>query len=285
MPLGSIASDKQDVLPHWLRERLRARVEGEIRLPVLPDTACRVIAACRDEHSDLRALAELVTHDQALAAHVLRVANSVAFAPKAPIEDLRQALSRLGLSTVSDITLALAIKQRAFSVPGHESRIRELWLHSAATACYAQEVAQVSHGKRDSAFLLGLLHDVGMPITMQIVCDIVRERATDPVPQATMEQAMSEFHCELGARLAQSWRLGPQVSSAIRYHHDPAAAKPLASVIEVVALADELAYWALDESRTEEDFTAGRELAVAQESLPALLNLRAHVLELSRAFL
>lgn len=288
MSLRSIADDKRDLLPDWLRVELQARVESEIGLPVLPDTACRVMAACQDEHSDLRELAELVTHDQSIATHVLRVANSVGFAPKAPILSLRQAISRLGLSTISDIAIAVAIKQRVFSVPGNEGRIRELWLHSSATACYAQDIAVLLDRNRDSAFLLGLLHDVGMPITMQAVCDVVRERGTSPVLPGVMEAAMAEFHCEFGARIAQHWRLGPNISSAIHYHHDPVGAKHLRDEVLVVTLADELAYWALNNSQAETDFAldphAALDVNLSAQDLHTLLRSRGRILELSSAF-
>jgi putative nucleotidyltransferase with HDIG domain len=279
--------DDRDLVPDWLRRELQLRVESEIGLPVLPDTACRVMAACQDEHSDLHELAELVTHDQSLATHVLRVANSIAFAPKAPILSLRQALSRLGLSTVSDIAIAVALKQRVFSVPGYEGRIRDLWRHSTATACYAQDVALLLGKNRDTAFLCGLLHDVGMPITMQAVCDVLRGRGTATIAPGAMEAAMREFHCEFGVRIAQRWRLGSQVCSAIYYHHDPVGATQQQEDVLVVTLADELAYWAWDESKSEEDFTLesrrGSE-GFSEQGLHTLLRSRKRIQELSRAF-
>jgi putative nucleotidyltransferase with HDIG domain len=282
------ADDASRLLPAWLRDGLGASLAGEIRLPVLPDTACRVLARCRDEHCDLRELAELVTHDQALAAHVLRVANSVAYAPKTPIQSLQRAIGRLGLSTVCDIAIAVAIKQRVFAVQGHEPRIRELWQHSAATACYAQDVAQLLGRDREGAFLCGLLHDVGMPIVLQAACDVAPPPHEAPLALGALEAAMAAFHAEFGVLLAQRWRLGGRVESAIQHHHDPVAAKPGREDVLVVTLADELAYWATDETRGEEDFAPAGALpapGVPDTDLAALLGSRARILELSRSFL
>jgi putative nucleotidyltransferase with HDIG domain len=287
MAAGSIAEPELR-LPEWLRAALQARLAEEVGLPVLPATACRVMAACQEERSELGELAELVTHDQALAAHVLRVANSVAYAPKAPILSLRQALTRLGLSTVSDIAIALAIRQRVFSVPGHEDRIRQLWLHSTATACYAQDVALLLKHDMEHAFLCGLLHDVGMPIVMQAICDLVRAGSCGPVPPAVMEAAMREFHCAFGGRMAQRWRLGPQVSTAIYHHHDPAGAHDLYEGVLIVTLADALACWASDDTQGEEDFRlegpAGDGAGLSPEQVQALLGSRARILEHASAF-
>lgn len=282
------AEGSPDVLPASLREALRAQVDGKLALPALPETAARVLAACQDESSDLEELAELVVHDQTLAANVLRVANSVAYAPREPILSLRKALGRLGLSTVCDVAIAVVLKQHVFSVPRYRTRIRDLWRHSAASACYAQEIAQLLHRNVDSAFLCGLLHDVGMPIVMQLVCELERKGVIGDVTPEALEAAMHEFHGELGAKLAQSWRLGPWISAAILHHHDPAGAKLLHDDVMVVTAADLLAEWALDEAQVESDFGAdGRteDLGIPLDSLDVLLGKRARVREVAEAFL
>jgi len=262
---------------------LRARVEGELALPLLPNTAVRVLAACQDEESGLEELAELLAHDPSLTAHLLRVANSVGYAPRVPILSLQQAIGRVGLATVRDVAVAVALEERVFSVPGHQERVRELWLHAAATAYYAKEIAQLLRKDLDSPFLCGLLHDVGMPITLQVVCDLEREGLVAPVSAAGMELAMSAFHAEVGARIARAWNLGPWLELVIRHHHDPARARFHPEELPVVALADALADWAVDASLGEEDFAADAELLAAlrlhEGALGSLLSRRGRVLE------
>lgn len=225
-------------------------------LPLLPDTAARVIAACQNESSELEELTELIKRDPSLAAHILRIANSAAYAPRVPILTLQQAVGRVGLATVGDVAVAVALKERVFSVPGHQARLHDLWQHSLATACYAKEISALLRGDLESSFLCGLLHDVGMAIALQIMCDLERERIVPPVLPATLEAAMLEFHCEFGAKFAEAWRLGPWISTVIRHHHEPAGARFRPDEVGIVALADALAYWALDAGKTEADFQA-----------------------------
>jgi len=141
----------------------------------------------------------------------------------------------------------------------------------------------------ESAFLCGLLHDVGMPIVMQSLCDLAAERSWGSVPPAAMEEAMSEFHCDSGLKLAQSWRLGPRISSAIRHHHDPAGAGSFQGEVLVTTLADALAYWAVDAQLGDQDFTTMnpdlQDLRLDQGDLTALLGSRRRVLESAQAFL
>lgn len=274
-------------LPAGLRDLLRARIQGEVSLPLLPDNAARILAACQDARSDMSTLAQLMEHDPSLAAHILRIANSAGYAPLIPILSLQQAIGRVGLATVSDVAIALVLAQRVFSAPGYEARIRTLWRHSAVTAYYAKEIAELLRRDFDSAFLCGLLHDVGMPITLQIVCDLEREGAVPPVSPEAMEAAMAEFHAELGARVAKAWKLGPWVGLVILHHHDPAAAKYHPLEIPVVALADRLAYWAVDPGAEEGDFHIDKELLAAlhlhEGALMSLLRRRARVLEAAEA--
>lgn len=276
-------------LPSPVREAFQARIAGELELPLFPETAARVMAACRDENFDLQKLADLITHDQSLAVHLLRVANSAAYAPREPIVSLQQALSRLGVTTVSEIVIAVSLKGRVFAVPGYQTRIRALWMHSAAAAAYAKEVATLLRRGVESAFLCGLLHDVGMPIAMQVLCDLVREKGSSPVPPPTMEAAMMEFHRELGTRIAQSWRLGPWIASVIRFHHDPLKAVTHQHEVLITSLADELAYWALDDTRGKDAFSAKlpqiAALNLSEQHLEALLAKRGRILEITEAFL
>jgi len=276
-------SDGYSVLTPAFVEALRARVAGALDVPVLSTTATRVLAASREENGDLDELTELIASDQSLAAHVLRIANSAGHAPLVPILSLHQAIGRLGLTTVGDVALAIALKERVFSVSGHHSRIHELWVHALATALYAREVAQILRMDIGSTFLCGLLHDVGMPVVMQLACDIESEGLVPAVSAAEMEAAMLAFHCELGARLAASWKLGPWIRLVILHHHDPAGARFHPVEIPIVALADELAYWALERSRDEQDFRADPALVTAlklhEGALVSLLRKRERVIQ------
>ena len=174
-------------------------------------------------------------------------------------------------------------------VPGYEARLRELWRHSAVSACYGREVAQLLRRDMESAFLCGLLHDVGMPIVMQLVCDLERERAFPPVTAPVMEAAMAEFHRELGARIADKWQLGPWIAAAILHHHDPSRASALKDEVQVTALADLLAYWCVDDGKDESDFPSVHPQLptglLREGDLLILLGKRGRVLALAEGFL
>jgi len=270
-------------LPDELRSALRSRIAGELQLPLLPATAARIMAACHDERAKVADLANLVLQDASLAAYVLRTANSAAYAARIPILSLPQAIGRVGLGTVSNIAVAVALKERVFSVPGSEARLSSLWRHAVVTAHYAKEVAEHLRLDVESAFLCGLLHDVGMPIVLQLVVELERQGLAAHPTDALLEAVLTEFHAEAGTRLVETWKLGPWVGAVIRHHHDPASATLRLAEIRVIALADALADWAVEEGKKAEDFADDRNrdglLGLREGGLSSLLRRRAAVLQ------
>ena len=63
-------------LEQLLIERIR---KGAIELPLLPQVATRILGMVYDPNAEAAKLAALIHQDQALAAHVIRIANSPAF--------------------------------------------------------------------------------------------------------------------------------------------------------------------------------------------------------------
>jgi len=276
-------------LPEEIRSRLVARLgSDDFELPLLPDTVSQILETCADENADARMLSDLIRRDQSLAGHVLRVSNSAAYAPKEPVVTLQHAVSRLGIKTVGEIAVAIAIEGRVFRVPGWQARTRQMWIHSAAAGTYAKEVARILRRNVEGAFLCGLLHDVGRPVILQALTHVVRELRMDRVSDDVAHSAMTEFHAELGARIATHFGLPDWTAEAIRFHHDPAAAGEHPTEARITRLADLLAHWSLDDSKGPEDFESENrvveELNLYADDLMRLLELRRRVLEVAESF-
>jgi HD-like signal output (HDOD) protein len=98
---------------------------------------------------------------------------------------------------------------------------------------------------------------------------------------------MDEFHCELGAKLAQNWRLGPWIDTAARYHHHPELAPTLKREAELTGLADLLAHWAVDrpEQELSPDEPQARARFLREGDLAILQRRRERVLNGAEAYL
>ncbi len=277
-----------------LAARLRERLErGEVELPLLEGAASEVLAACGREDRDASWLSERVGRDPSLAAHVLRIANSAAFAPREPIVSLSQAISRLGLKTLRDVAIAAALQAQVFAVPGHEVRLAALWRHSATTGAWAGEIARARRRNVEGAFLCGLLHDVGAAVLLQLVCTLERELGLGFDAQS-LEPALDLLHAEVGGSLAARWQLPDWVGSAIAAHHavaewtgaDPAGSQ--ADEARTIWLADRLAHLSADEGGGPSQLfghPVAAALALYPDELEELWDRRLRVDALAGAFL
>lgn len=286
-PLDSAASapaGRSASLRALLVEKL---TRDELELPLLPDTASQVLQVCGEQSADARKLAELIQRDPALAAHVLRIANSAAYCPSEPIVSLQQAVARLGFAAMCGIAIAIAMQGKVFAVPGQEVRVKALWRHSTLAGGWAKELARLRRTNVEAAFQCGLLHDVGKPVVLQAALSIAKARGIVP-NRDELEGLLTTLHSQVGQKLLHAWALPDWMVSAVAHHHHPEHAEEHANEARLAHVADELAHWTLapDESRTKallENHSAS-DLGVYADDLVALMKKRDAVLELAKAY-
>lgn len=225
-----------------IRDRLAQLIDRrELPLPLLPEAASQVMALVDRPDCDTRRLADVIRRDPALTAHVLRIAGTPAYAAQTKVVSLQQVIGRLGFATILQIALVIASRTRVFEVTGFETEVRGAFRHSFATALFAQEIARARRATVDSAFIAGLLHDIGRPLLLQALIDLHRDAKIAPEREAILAAA-DEVHADVGGMLADSWALPPRVAEAVRKHHAPVGCE----LALMVALADSLAHAALD---------------------------------------
>ena len=283
-----MSTNSESLLPVSVRTSLVERAEnGQLELPVLPDSVARVLTLSQSPDSDVYEIAGLIERDQSLAAHVLHLSNSAAFAPTQPIVSLQQAVARLGMSTLCEVTLAVVLKGSVFEVPGFERTLARLWRHSAAAGVFAKEIARTLRRNVEGAFLCGLLHDVGKPVTLSVLANICEEVHVE-LDTEIGEAAMDDYHSLMGAMLVRDWGLAPWVEAAAAHHHDYSEAQEHRTEAMVVCFADQLAHWAMGTNDVEEEDLFGlqvvTDLDLYQDDVRRLLAGRDAAIEIAEAF-
>src|SRR5690349_7925940 len=175
---------------------------GELELPLLPQVASQVMALTSDPAADAAKLSSLIHQDQALAAHVLRIANSPAYMPRSPVVSLQHAVAMLGINLLSEIAFTTSLKSGAFQVPGHEDEVKHLWRHSLASGAFAKEVARARRVNVESAFLCGLLHAIGKPVVLRTAARIAREQNI-PADKPMLGMLIDGYHSRVGCLIAE----------------------------------------------------------------------------------
>src|SRR5579864_8535971 len=203
-------------------ESARQRIASLPVLPVLDPRLPQVLAQT-DVDLQYQQLRELLRVDPALAARVLKVANS-AFYGSRSIASIDRALTVLGAVAVAGI--AMVARFDSTSVPPGRTAPSLLHLrrHSLLTAVAAKRLAARAGDRLwdpESAFVLGLLHDLGWLVPPQIAGESSRQPASVP---ATEPAAPGEHSV-----------LPVQFIDAVRDHHGPQPGAALGSALLAVA--------------------------------------------------
>lgn len=184
--------------------------------PVLPVVALELLEITRKPDVEYKQILALVERDPLVAARVLRTAQSPSFATRTPVTSLKEALVRLGMVTLTQLFLEVVTNMRLFRVKGFEIPMEGVRRHSTAVAYIARAVAHATKQSTDTAFLCGLLHDVGMVAGLIAVAKPVGGK----VPQfETVWPAIRDCHEQTSELLAKLWRLPPEVVLGLGHHH------------------------------------------------------------------
>ncbi len=202
------------------------------------------MAMTSDPSADAAKLSSLIHQDQALAAHVLRIANSPAYMPRSPVVSLQHAVAMLGINLLSEIAFTASLKAGAFQVPGHEDDIKFLWRHSLASGAFGKEVARTRRVNVESAYLCGLLHGIGKPVVLRTVV-ILAAQLQVTLDASTLHAMIEGYHGRVGGLIADKWGLPKQVMEAILYYTDYDHASAFRQECMLTCVADRLATFVL----------------------------------------
>lgn len=189
---------------------------GEFDLPPFPDTALKVQECIRDPNADNQALAAIVATEPALAARLMRMANS-AMMRRGPIEvtDIPTAISRVGMAMVQNAAASFAARE-AFKAPPGSACIGELQaLRRTSTKVAAIAYALSKHvrsiKKPDEAMLAGLLSSVGKFYIFTKAGDHP-DLFTD---RRALNQLISQWHTGVSRAIVESWEFPETISLAV----------------------------------------------------------------------
>lgn len=209
-------------------------------LPSLPAVVMELLDSIDQDDTDVSILSRKVSHDQALTAKTLQLANSPLFATQVKVTTIHQAITLLGFNSVRNLITASAV---AGCFPGSLCQgfsFKLFWRHSVATAVCAQVLARHLHVNQDYSFTAGLLHDIGRLV---LVTSFPAEYGQALALRAQRDcflldaerESLGVDHVVAGQMLAQHWNFSETMLKAIAAHHEPDAlgAGFLAAIVHV----------------------------------------------------
>jgi HD-like signal output (HDOD) protein len=213
------------------------------KLTPLPVTVQRLTAAVVDGEVPIAKIAEIMEYDQAIAANVLRLANSSFYAALGPVGTLRDAAARVGTGALLNLAMDQHLNALRVDAPMYELTENDLWIHGAACSLAIEEIVRESVADVPQiASAAALIHDVGKLVivrylkadvsTLLAVCD------RDGISFVEAERRILGCdHAEVGGAVARHWRFSEETIRAVEEHHRVPLDNP-APILDAVILAN-----------------------------------------------
>lgn len=219
-------------------------------LPTLPVIAGQIMECMNDPNSSIQDVADVVVKDQSMSAKILKLVNSAFYGFPKRIGTISHAISILGFETVRGLVLGVSVLD-TFRIK--EFDLLEFWEHSIRTAsCMSYLAERLNYPRRDEAFTVGLMHDVGKLVFMLKAPEQYHKVLDGEGSQIELEmQIFGVHHAQIGAQVAQAWNFPENYVLGIEYHHElpemPFQNPSLRNLVYYANLLDHLMRLAPDE--------------------------------------
>ncbi|WP_076416447.1 HDOD domain-containing protein [Shewanella sp. UCD-KL12] len=208
--------------------------ENVLKLPTRMAELDRYLA---DNNADTNDLVELIQQDPVLSVELLKLCNSPAFKrSEKEITSLQQAFVQLGREQLRRYVSTCLVREMIAIKPIYYRRFGlQVWRHSMQVASLSVQLAQhLSEEDQETAFMLGLLHDVGKIAIFKMLLDAFHHAEPGEQPNSWLfRQVMTTKSLTLSALLVQCWQLPKRFESSLSLLANTTSqpVEPLAAVV------------------------------------------------------
>ncbi|MBE2215524.1 MAG: HDOD domain-containing protein [Opitutaceae bacterium] len=222
-------------------QELRAAIA---ELPPVSAVIQRILAVLQDPRSDVDDVARLVRTETALAAQVLRLANSALYGLPERVTSIHEAVQHLGILEVQRLVTALGSRQ-LFLRPllAYGILADALWEHALGVAVGAETCARYAGSDRGLAYLTGILHSVGFVALDRVAAARhLHPRDRDAPLDGWEREHFGTDNATIAARVLRIWEFPESVTEVVAARYQPhTSGAPEAAVLHLGSvLADRL---------------------------------------------
>jgi HD-like signal output (HDOD) protein len=242
----------------YSESEIRRRVEACPKLASLQSVNKALTSLTKSDMSLTSQIAEIIQRDPSLSQRLLRMVNSVYFGLSARINNIEDAVFFLGLRQIREFSVATPVIEEMEQLQAFAHSPlpwKSLWAHSIGTAILTREILSATQTTcdDDTDYLAGLLHNVGKIVMAYAfpdeLAEVVRTPAATPADVCEIERRLVGWdHAQIGAFFLERHQLVEELSTSVRYHHDPKSAPSHQSFAAAVQVADYLVRHAKIES-------------------------------------
>ncbi|MBT8140389.1 MAG: HDOD domain-containing protein [Gammaproteobacteria bacterium] len=192
-----------DIIEKVKDKILDAISNDRLTLPTLPEVALNVREVARNPATTVAQLCAVLDQDAAIAARIIKIANSPLFRGNKSIDNLKMATTRLGVRYTANFATGIAMKQIfQATTSAVDDILRANWEASTDVASFAHAYAQLKPNLHpDQASLAGLTHRIGvLPIVT-----FAEENRKLLSSIDLLHEIIEATHQEIGMHILRAW--------------------------------------------------------------------------------
>jgi len=236
-------------------QQVRADVEGRqdrmkrmivalsAELPALPCSLFALNDLLRATPVELPKVAQLISRDPSLTAHVLRLCHTMLGLSGQTNSSIEDAVGLLGTDRIRTLALTCSLLESTAQrlAPG---AMNPFWQHSLLVARLGEHISRMlSDSNPEKAYVAGLLHDLGHLAFLNILADenMGWDDRWGEGTEESMEAERQQFgldHCAAGLWIGVCWNFPKEFLDVLQHHHHPEEATVDPQLVAIVAAAD-----------------------------------------------
>ena len=183
----------------------------------ISDSFVKIRELSQDNNAELEDIAQVVTLDPALAAAVLKLANSAFFNFPAKVDTVSKAVSLLGVTEIYNLAIAYFISGALKASEGNHAYLKQFWTDSVDCALLVRFLAKQMQIKNpERLYIMGLLHNIGELVVQQLDPATFEECASSDIehlPWQQQKDTMGFTYADITTELLQYWKLPLSISN------------------------------------------------------------------------
>ena len=201
------------------------------QLVSLPEVVIRANELLDSPTANAEEIGEVISHDPALSAQLLKLVNSAFYHFPSKIETISRAITLVGLNELRALIFAATATETFQELSAESIDMNAFWQRSVYCGLVAKKLSTaLLGGSGESMFLTGLLHDVGRLIIYSQLPEqaqqILSEAESSQRSLSDTEQEVLGFSsARLGSVLLESWQLPQRLWEPVRFQATPSDAR------------------------------------------------------------
>jgi HD-like signal output (HDOD) protein len=228
---------------------LKEVVKDVDKLVSFPTVANELIALVDDDSAGAAEISATIQNDPALAASLLKLANSAWYMSREPTDSIDGAVVRIGLGDIGRIALNICMQESFKDIPENIFSVSDYFNHSLRCAFACLVVAEhcgIQHA--GTMYTAGLLHDIGQLILLNLYPKESLQALSMNIDfndgqklHLSENKVFGIDHTQIGHELAKKWNFSTLLQQCIRYHHIPNQAEAYELEVCCIHIANSIA--------------------------------------------